>query len=273
MKIVKLGEIIKPSDIPPGIENNNINGPVVFKRPKFFPSGSKWIMYFAHHFGKGIRVAESDFLYKGWKVKNKTIINLKDVPGTGHVASPEVKVHNNRLDIFYHCIFNNKQITFRAYTFDGLNWNFDKQEYGYFYFRIVENDYAISKYNNKGGVWYKKVDGKFILMGTLLPNMRHCCYFNGKIYWSEIGECPEIIYRASILFKDFSIKNKEVFLTPTKDYEKARNTISKPGPNTGVTELRDPYVVQNGKFNYIFYTVRGEESIALAKFSEKIKHI
>lgn len=266
MNIKKLGVVINKFSIPPNIPNNNINGPTVFKRPAFFPKGSKWIMYFAHHVGNGIRTAESDDLAYGWKVKNKTILDLKKIPGSGHIASPEIEVFSDRLNVYYHCDYKNNQHTFKATTYDGKNWEYDKDIQGYFYFRIIEKDYAISKYKNNGGVWYKKKNDKFIQHGNILPRMRHCCYFSGKLYWSEIGDTPECIYRADLDLSNFKIYNKEIVITPTEEYEiKGSLKPSERGAAINVTEVRDPFVIQDELKTFIFYTICGEEGIAVAE--------
>lgn len=266
LDVKKFGIVINQSSIPFNIPNDNINGPTVFKRPAFFQEGPKWIMYFAHHIGNGIRIAESENLIYGWKVRDETILDLKKIPGNGHIASPEIEVLSDRLNLYYHCNYNDDQYTFKASTYDGKNWEYDREIQGYFYFRIIEKDYAISKYKNNGGIWYKRQNGKFVPNGFILPKMRHCCYFNGKLYWSEIGDMPECIYRADLSLSNFVIKNIEKVITPTEYYEiKGNLAPSNSGSATNVTEVRDPFVIENESQTYIFYTVCGEEGIAIAE--------
>ena len=264
--IIKINEIIKKDMIPDEIPSDNINGPVVFKRPIFYPNGPKWIMYFAHHNGNGIRVAESDDLTKNWTVKNYTIIDINKIPGNGHIASPEVIIKENKLELFYHCCYRGLQCTFKSITHNGIDWEYEKEIQGLFYFRVINEEYAIAKYNNDGGIWYKKENDKFIEKGRLLPRMRHCCYHNNKLYWSEIGDMPEVIYRGDLNICDFTIKNKEIIIVPSEDYEiTSKLAPSTLGPAVGVTEVRDPYVIKENEKTYIYYTVRGEEGIAIAE--------
>lgn len=266
LNVKKFGIIINRFSIPSNISNNNINGPTVFQRPIFFPKGPKWIMYFAHHIGNGIRVAESENIVYGWKVRDETILNLDKIPGKGHIASPEIEVLSDRLNLYYHCDYDNDQYTFKASTYDGKNWEYDTEIQGYFYFRIIEKNYAISKYKNNGGVWYKKQNGKFVQKGLILPRMRHCCYFNGKIYWSEIGDMPECIYSANLDLSNFTLHNKKTVITPTESYEiKGNLKKSNSGSATNVTEVRDPFVINDEFRTFIFYTVCGEEGIAIAE--------
>ena len=121
IKVKKFGEIITKQSIPLGIKNNNINGPVVFKRPYFFPDGPKWIMYFAHHHGEGIRIAQSDSLISDWVVSDELVFNLDESPGYDHVASPEVLVLKDQVELFYHCKYEDFQYTFKSITRDGLH--------------------------------------------------------------------------------------------------------------------------------------------------------
>jgi hypothetical protein len=265
LNIVKFGEIINKKNIPLGIASDNINGPVVFKRPNFYPSGSEWIMYFGHHNGDGIRVAESEDLFR-WRVLDRVILHVNETPGYGHVASPEVVVLNDHLELYYHCKYKDFQYTFKAITQDGQNWEYDREVQGCFYFRLIGSSYAIAKYKNNGGIWYKKTNDKFVERGRLLPRMRHCCYCDGVLYWSEIGDMPEVIYRGRLNLIDFTISNKEKIVIPSESYEITDLLKpSQPGASVGVTEVRDPYVVQNDGRTFIYYTVRGEEAIAFAE--------
>jgi hypothetical protein len=268
--IKKYGEIIDKNSIPSGIENNNINGPVVFKRPNFFPIGPKWLMYFAHHNGEAIRVAESDCLTGGWVVRSEKILDINKIPGYGHIASPEIAISDgSKLELFYHCKYQDSQYTFKATTNDGVNWIYNDEIFGYFYFRLIEKDFAIAKYRNNGGVWYKKENNKFVQKGALLPRMRHCCYCDGKIYWSEIGDMPERIYCGDLNLSNFTILNKKTIVTPSEIYEiDGVLKPSKPGAAVGVTEVRDPFVFKYHDKKFIYYTVRGEDGIAVAEILE-----
>jgi hypothetical protein len=265
MKVIKLGEVITKTQIPAGIASDNINGPTVFKRPKFYPNGPQWIMYFAHHRGDGIRTAESEELSRGWKVSNKLILGVE----TGHVASPEVLLHQDRLELYFHREHNDFQYTFKATTEDGERWVEDDEVQGDFYLRTVGEQHAVAKHRNQGGIWYKRTNGKLVEQGRLLPKMRHCCHCEGKLYWSEIGDNPEVIYRGDLNLSKFTVSNKQKIIMPSEHYEVTKNhRPSLPGSAVGVTEVRDPYAIKSEGKTFIFYTVRGEEAIAVAEIQE-----
>jgi len=269
-KVTRLGEVITANSIPVGIAANNINGPTVFKRPNYFPAGPEWIMYFAHHKGNSIRQATATSVEGPWQVLPETILELSKIPGHDHIASPEVVLHETFLELYYHCPYRDSQYTFIATTHNGIDWEYNPAAQGMFYMRILEKDYAIAKYKNEGGIIYRRSEGAFKEVKRILPNMRHCAYMEGKLYWSCIGDSPETIFRGDLDLTTFTVSNIEEVLKPLYNFETGGHTPkpSLPGPATRVNEVRDPYVVKQGKISYIFYTVRGEEAIALAKIEE-----
>lgn len=270
MKIRRLGEVITSKDIPAHIPSNNINGPTVFERPEFFPEGPKWVMYFAHHGGKGIREAYADTLEGPWAVQPKELLDLKQTPGHDHLASPEVVTNGDSLELYYHTPYADFQYTFRAITKDGLNWTYDPQVKGMFYLRFLDQGYALAKFKNESGVLYKTSEGRFTEVKRLLPNMRHCAYLDGKVYWTAIGDAPESILRGDFDFDTLEVSNIERVLTPTEEYETGNYSVSpsKSGASVRVNQVRDPFVIRDNNTTYLYYTVRGEEAIALAIIEE-----
>lgn len=270
MRVERLGEVISAKDIPSHIANNNINGPTVFQRPPFFPQGPRWIMYFAHHGGKGIRVAHAEELEGPWEVQPIELLELSRIEGHGHIASPEVIVNKDSLELYYHCPYADFQYTFRAITKDGINWEYDPQVKGMFYLRFIQPGYAVAKYRNDGGVLYKVAEGTFKEVGRLLPSMRHCSYLDGKLYWTNIGDTPERIFRGDINPVECLVSNIEEVLAPLEDFETGKHRLapSRPGAAIRVNQVRDPFVIQENGKTYLFYSVRGEEAIALAVVEE-----
>ena len=270
MIIRRLGEVISSKSIPAGIARDNINGPTVFKRPNFFPEGPEWIMYFAHHGGKGIREAYADNLEGPWAVQPRELLELGKISGRGHIASPEVLINEDSLELYYHCPYADFQYTFRAVTRDGINWEYDPQVKGMFYLRFIQPGYAIAKYKNDGGVLYRTTQGRFEEVGRLLPKMRHCSYLDGKLYWTNIGDTPERIFRGDINPDKCLVNNLEEVLAPVEDFETGRYSLapSRPGAAVRVNQVRDPFVLREEDKTYLFYSVRGEEAIALAVIEE-----
>jgi hypothetical protein len=191
-------------------------------------------------------------------------------PGYDHIASPEVVIHDNFLELYYHCPYGDFQYTFIATTQDGVEWQYDNQVQGLFYLRIIEQTYGIAKYKNEGAVAYIKEGNTFKEVKKFLPNMRHCAYYNKKLYWSCIGDAPETIFRGTLSLPEFVITDVEEVLKPSYDFETGKYLArpSTPGPATKVNEVRDPYVIEVEGTLYIFYAVRGEEAIALAIIEE-----
>ena len=80
----------------------NINGPSVIRVPAWIknPLGN-YYMYFAHHQGKSIRLAYSDFLDGPWLIYEGGTLQLDQAPGFwGHIASPDVHIDDNLQKIF-----------------------------------------------------------------------------------------------------------------------------------------------------------------------------
>lgn len=265
--VKKCGEIITSDKISPRFKNDNINGPCVFRRPKFFHQGPEWVMYFAHHSGAEIRQAESNRVDSDWIVLDSPVISVSDTAGRGHVASPEVRMCDDVLELYYHTVIDAGQYTFRSVTRDGINWDHETLPLAHFYFRFLDRGYAIAKKNNTGGVLYYEQAGAFIEVAEILPNMRHCCYYGGYLFWSEVGDSPEKIYVGEFCFDTFDVRKKTVLIEPTEVYEGSMlsKESSRHGAAVNVCQLRDPEVVKVGERLYIFYTVRGEEAIALAE--------
>jgi len=270
MIIERLGEVITNRSIPGHIPSNNINGPTVFQRPSFFPEGPKWLMYFSHHKGLNIRQATSDSLEGPWTVLDETVLELGKTPGHDHLASPETVIKEGELELYYHTPYQDWQYTFKASTTDGINWSYDSEPKGMFYLRFLEQDYALAKYKNSSAVLYKFKDEVPQEIKRILPNMRHCAYHDGVLYWTEIGAAPESIYRAKFNYGTLDVYNVQQVLVPTEDFETGRYPVtpSRSGAATRVNQVRDPFVISDETGTYLFYTVRGEEAIAVARIKE-----
>ena len=271
-KVQKLGPIITKDIVPFHIDSTNINGPCVFKKPDFLPWPGSYIMLFAHHHGDSIRVAYSDSPERGWKVWDQTILHINDTPGYDHIASPDVRVEKDRLVVCFHSPYKDGQYSFAAHT-DGVSWHiFNDDPLPEFYYRQFTHNsgfYAITKDKNIGGSLWKwrrtaPIEPAIEKIQSIIPNMRHGCYDDGYWYFTKIGDAPESILRCK--FGDWD--NHEIVLEPSKEFEFG-GVIgpSKPGAATNVTQVRDPYILNEGGSKYLYYTFRGEEGIAVAKLN------
>ena len=87
----------------------SINGCSVIKRPTWLktppdvPRG-KYLMYFAHHNGKTLRLAASDRPDAGWRVRAHGVLDVSDTACEKHVGSPDVHVdgRRHRLLLYFH---------------------------------------------------------------------------------------------------------------------------------------------------------------------------
>ena len=83
-------------------ENDNINGPTVIKVPKCIndPLG-RYYMYFAHHRGSHIKLAYSNNLLGTWNIYQKGVLDINQINGIDHIASPEIYFKNNNSILLY----------------------------------------------------------------------------------------------------------------------------------------------------------------------------
>lgn len=302
MKIQKISILIDEKlfneiDIP--LDGININGPSLIKTPNFIknPLG-KYYLYFAHHKGKYIRMAYSNNITGPYTLYKNGVLHLNNIPGYGHLASPDVHIENGIILMFYHCPYKNgktSQSTFYAYSNDGLNFISKTKNIIWPYFRrfrFKNNNYGLAmKYGkpcktitpqlmnngcNSAIVVYKKINGIYTEISEILPFTRHTCVLviNMVIYvfFSSVTDNPEHIKVGELIINEknneCSITNIKTIIEPELYYEHHNSEFIKSdygGTNNFVRQLRDPYVFNDDKDTYILYTVCGEKGIAIAK--------
>jgi hypothetical protein len=297
MIVERVGQIIKPTDIPED-DGKNINGPTCIKVPNWCSNKlANYYLYFAHHSGKYIRMCYSDSLDFGWTNYVGGVINLDSFyDANDHIASPEIYInHKSKLIyLYFHAPSRskNQQWTYLAISKDGIS--FDKV-FDYplapFYMRVFEYSGFIYGMVKGGGIWKSK-DGidKFVFVknpfNPLLKDeiwhndsgsIRHVglCLINNllHIFFSRIGDSPERILYTSINLKKNSEKDWIVtefleIIKPEEDYEGAQipSQESKAGAaDEAVNALRDPFIMNNSGNFYLFYSVAGEQGIALSR--------
>ena len=109
-------------------------------------------------------------------------------------------------------------------------------------------------------------------------SVRHLCLLKRneylEIFFTKIGDKPERIYRGilSLIYEQKKwkvVKIKEI-LRPTKVYEGSKIKLKKsePGPSKKIENaVRDPYILIDKNKTYLFYSIKGEKGIALAKIN------
>ena len=263
---------------------NNINGPSVIRVPEWVanPLG-KYYLYFAHHQGTYIRMAYADRLEGPWHMHRPGVLNLSDSFFGSHIASPDVHVLDETQEIrmYYHgCCLPEPphQFTRVATSQDGLNFTAHPAILGTSYWRVFKWE----KY------WYTlEMPGRFrrSLTGIsdfeegpflFTPEMRHSAVqLKGEIltvFYSNAGDCPEQILQATInLELDWSqwqVSKPGMLLTADTEYEGVDCKIepSKRGSvHHRAHQLRDPCIFEDEGKTYIFYSVAGENGIAIGE--------
>ena len=298
--------IIKPELLKNG-DGDNINGPSLIKVPDWVKSPlGKYYLYFAHHQGKHIRLAYADNLKGPWKIYEKGTLKREDCiydDGTNklavkHIASPDLLVDpvKRELVMYFHISAGKTpdgkatpQVTLRATSKDGIDFQPEHQILGESYFRVFKWDnqfYAMSKkglYRSANGIAkfepgpnpYRLVndpDGAFHLRHLALLQKGEILH----IFYSRIGDAPEhILYSQIHLTKDW--KNWEAttpvsVMEPLYDYEGVNNPILKSVEGASkkpMHELRDPAIFEESGKIYLLYSVAGELGIAISEINIK----
>jgi hypothetical protein len=300
--------IIKP-DMLKGDDGQNINGPSMIKVPDWVkaPLG-KYYLYFAHHEGKYIRLAYSDKIIGPWKIYEKGTLKMEDciynfksdsLSPFKHIASPDILIDPIKKEIvmYFHCpvytgspdsLDNFPQVTLRAISKNGIDFNPKKEILGDYYFRVFKWDnqyYAIARlgvfYRSKDGISnFEKGPNPFLKIQN--PSMlRHSAVIVRKnilyVFYSRIGDMPERILLSRIELKDdwntWTPSQPETVIEPQFGYEGINESLKKSvigKSKEPVRELRDPAIFEENGKTYLVYSVSGEKGLAIAeiKFEE-----
>jgi hypothetical protein len=285
--------------------NFNINGPSVIKVPKWIekPLG-QYYMYFAAHKGKYIRLAYANYPAGPWFIYDEDgVLNVDDTKAEEHIASPDILVDKltKTIRMYFHGPTTNGQRTFLATSSDGLNFSANSTVLGFPYFRVFQFDdayYAIGKRPNSepgpasGVLYYSKKAGisNFERGPDIIENMRHAALYRDHnrliIFYSRIGDEPERILKSEVRlegnWRDWKASPAVEVLRPVENYEGIAYEIAESKGGAAVDEdkkhiclrqLRDPALLIEDDGKYLYYSIAGENGIAMAKFvpnSEKI---
>ena len=285
------------SEMLPGEDGANINGPSLIRVPAWASPLGRYYLYFAHHHGSYIRLAFANHLEGPWLIHRPGTLHLADVPACrGHIASPDVHVDQQRREIrmYFHgpAVKEEGQRSFVAVSKDGLQFSASDEVLGSFYLRAVPwagQWIAMAK----GGIMYRSPDGLTKFEQLPFPafpmkdpkanrpgSVRHVAlHLTGStlfVYYTKIGDAPESILRSRIDLNDdpatWRACNAEMLAWPEAPYEGANLPVrcSKKGVAKGrENALRDPAIFVEGDGLYLVYAVAGESGLALAELIAK----
>jgi len=298
--IDRLGLIIAPDTHPAA--GDNINGPCCIEVPDWCePRLGRFYLYFADHVGSYVRMAYADRIEGPWRMQEGGVLDLSMfVDAYDHIASPDIFLdhQNRRARLYFHARSRSKgreQWTFAAASSDGLEFDeaIDRRlapyylkvftHRGYFYGMAKGGNLWRSKdglspfeaggnpfdsrlsdelwHNDPGSIRHVGLD----LVGDLLT-----------VYYTRIGDAPERILRNPLNLADADWLNwlahgEEEVLRPETAYEGAALPIapSVSGPAySAANALRDPHILTHMGEKYMFYSVCGEQGIAVCKLRE-----
>ncbi len=276
----------------PGLEGPtgaNINGPSIIKVPDWVQNRlAEYYMYFAHHQGLYIRLAVADDPAGPWRIHEPGVLRLEQTPAVDHIASPDVMVDDSArtLRMYFHGPTGDgsSQRTFVATSSDGLTFSSSDKVLGLPYFRVFRFDgayYAIGKRGGEAGVLFRSDDGLGVFEEgpDLIPRMRHAALHRDGdrliVFYSRIGDTPERLLLSVVQLEghwtEWVAGPAEEVLRPEEPYEGAELPIltSVIGAAEGpLHELRDPGLLIEEHAQYLYYSVAGEQGIAMARFSD-----
>jgi hypothetical protein len=257
----------------------------VLSTPSWIPNPlGKYYLYFAHHQGTHIRLAYADRLEGLWQVYEPGTLQLDQTRCHKHIASPDVHLDNERREVlmYFHGDSVSGQKTFVATSGDGVRFRVRPQALGPSYFRVFRYGdwhYAICKTDPDCLLMRSKNElGPFKPGPHLLTSVRHTALLVAgdklAVFCSRIGDAPEGILVTYIHLEGDWMRWQEGaysrVLEPEMDYEGALLPVvpSRGGMAEGpVCQLRDPCIYCEQDRTYLFYTVAGEQGIAIAELS------
>jgi hypothetical protein len=275
--------------IHPGLHSSigdNVNGPALIRVPAWVehPLG-RYYLYFAHHDGDHIRLAYADALEGPWAIHEGGVLALRDALFTGHIASPDAYVDDQRREIrlYYHGSdtatgAGGEQHSRVACSIDGRDFSALPELLGRPYMRVFRwrgDHYALAM----PGVIYRSRDGcsGFEEGPAIFPaGMRHnALVVDGdtlSVFYTNVGDCPERILLARVEltpdWRSWTPSAPVLVLEPERDYEGGhlpRVPSVRGEAHEAVCQLRDPALFRENGRTYLLYAVAGERGIAIAQ--------
>lgn len=286
----------------------NINGPSLIATPAWMrdPPG-RYLLYFAHHEGRSIRLAASDALTGPWRLQRPALtlehsgfairaplehelhaeareFIARDADGDyPHIASPDVLVDqgNRQLRLYYHGrLDDGRQRTRVALAQDGVRFEVQDGIVGLPYMRLFEHGdwhYALSMpaqlYRSKDGLSAFETGPQL----TDAP-IRHHAVLNLDdrlyLFWTRVGDAPERILMSRIEtgedWQSWRLGEPAEVHRAQKPWEGGDLPVlpSAYGAVHGpVNQLRDPAIYVEDRRIYLLYSVAGEQGIAIGELS------
>lgn len=283
----------------------NINGPSLIRAPDWLSGApGRYLLYFAHHRGRYIRLAYADSLEGPWTTYEPGALRLEQTafphsteafergdPRVAegiergwiypHIASPDVHVDQQRREIrmyFHGALPDGRQRTRAARSRDGIHFEPAESLLANSYLRMLprERDWigmampGILCHSDDGLTDFEH--GPQLFGG----DMRHCALLlhSGAlwVFWTRVGDAPEQILASPVDtrpdWRDWQAGPEQKLLRPEHCWEGAHLPLipSRRGwaPNP-VNELRDPAVFVDDGRVWLLYSVQGERGIALAE--------
>ena len=280
---------------------DNINGPSLIARPDWAPGPGRYLLYFAHHYGRHIRLAWADTLQGPWHILEPGALHLSDTPFAQtppdlpqpdwayelgldayvpHIASPDVHLNHDkqRFEMLFHGLADDGiQRTCLAVSQDGLAWRVIGPMTTQTYLRRFEVDGQIYAIALQGELMRLGENGVFEHGPRVLSDQtRHVAVLRRghilHVVLSRYGDAPERLLHVRVSldgdWQDWRcLEEPADLLQPDHDWEGAALPVvpSVPGPVEFVHELRDPALFEDGEKTWLIYSGGGEAALGLAE--------
>jgi len=265
----------------------NLNGPSVIRVPDWVrnPLG-QYYMYFAHHRGTFIRLAYADHPEGPWQVHAPGCLEVEKVPELwNHIASPDILVDDDRREIRMYVHGAGGLTWWQESTLtlstDGLNFQPQPGVVGPYYLRVFRWQgrwLGIARdHGSEVSLLLESPDGiqPFRRLGNSFHRGRHFGLLpDGDILWvfySRLYDVPERILVSRVRMegepKEWEFEDGSDLLRPALDWEGVnfRLAPSRIGDQTGVRQLRDPFVFREDGIHYLYYSGGGESCLGMVR--------
>ena len=279
---------------------DNINGPSLVRVPDRVarPLG-RYYLYFSHHKGQHIRLAYADRIEGPWHIHRDGVLPLTsspfaqtkpDVPQPAwavlqdtdglypHLASPDVLIlEDNAFEMYVHGLdASGEQVTWRAISDDGLDWQFSGACIPDTYLRIFRwqgETYALARCSR---FWKLSAAGWEPGSIGISETVRHVAVLvrndHLHVLFTRIGDAPELILHCAISLRgDWQSWHNDAEPTPVLYAELPWEGAERPVTTSmvGAVEfsnaLRDPCLFEEGGKVWMIYAGGGEHALGLAQ--------